>query len=242
MDAKTRYKLIIEEVKRKVLRNGKPITNEEIADELGFSREHFQRLYTGSGVVRDKHIRDVILHFPTVEENITSTESGEPHVPYIGKRRKQKAATGSHMVPFFQVRAQAGYVKAIDQQIYMDTLEKYALPPGISAQGAVWAYWEIEGDSMEPVFRSGDIILTSQVHPMDWENLKNFYVYVIVTNERVLIKRIYCKNAKEWVLISENEDQYKQQIIQVEDIKEVWVYRKTFKTDASPTKEFKITV
>lgn len=231
MDAKARYKKIIEAVKKKVLLNGKPITNEEIAMELGYTREHFQRIYTGSGAVNEKHIRDVMLHFPSVKGIVTVSDINF-------KRQKPTAGT----VPFYPVPAQAGYDKVIDQQLCLGPLERYALPPGISPQGAVWAYWEIEGDSMEPVFKSGDIILTSQVHPMDWENLKNFYVYVIVTNERVLIKRIYCKNANEWVLISENEDMYKQQIIKVEDIRQVWVYRKTFKTDASPTKEFKITV
>jgi phage repressor protein C with HTH and peptisase S24 domain len=153
-------------------------------------------------------------------------------------------------VPFVPVKAQAGYVRAIDQEIYLDTLEKFALPPGVSGHGAIWRYWEVEGDSMEPVFRSGDIILTSLVHPMDYENLRNFYVYVIVTrnvdnpglSDRVLIKRVYAKNELEWVLISENEDQYGQQLLPVQYIKEVWVYRRTWAARAEPTKMFEIKV
>lgn len=126
--------------------------------------------------------------------------------------------------------------------MYIETMEQYALPPGVKPQGANWAYWEIEGNSMEPVFKGGDIILTSQVPQMDWENMRNFYIYVIVTEERVLFKRIYCKNQMEWVLISENEEQYPQQLLSVEYIKQVWIYRKTIKTDAAPTKKFEIKV
>ncbi|MGN6354613.1 MAG: S24 family peptidase [Parafilimonas sp.] len=161
---------------------------------------------------------------------------------YLEQRRNLKNTDTPFMVPLVPVKAQAGYVRAYDQQTYIDTLEKYALPPGVNPRGAVWRYWEVEGDSMEPVFYSGDIILTSQVHQFDWENLRNFYLYVIVTDDAVLFKRIYCKNNFEWVLISENEDLYKQQILPVEFVKEVWVYRRSIVSKAPPTKMFEIKV
>jgi phage repressor protein C with HTH and peptisase S24 domain len=124
----------------------------------------------------------------------------------------------------------------------MDALEKYALPPGVNPMGAIWRYWEVEGDSMEPTLRTGDVILTSQVHHMDWDNLRNFYIYVIVTAERVMIKRIFAQNPLEWVLISDNEAQYPQQALAVEFIKEVWVLRRLIVNKTPPPKEFKIKV
>lgn len=160
----------------------------------------------------------------------------------IEKRRISKTIPSPYLVPFLPIKAQAGYVKAIDQEVYLDTLEKYALPPGVDPTGTIWRYWEVEGDSMEPTFKQGDIVLTSFVHHLDWENLRNFYTYVIVTQDRVLIKRVYCKNAVEWVLISDNEDQYAQQLLPIEEIKEVWVYRKTWSTRAAPPKVFEIKV
>lgn len=166
----------------------------------------------------------------------------EPVISYLDKRRNQKNKSDPYLVPLIPVKAQAGYVRAMDQEIYIDTLEKYALPPGVNPQGAIWRYWEIEGDSMEPVFHSNDIILTSQVPQMDWENLRNFYLYVIVTPEKVLFKRIYAKNDLEWVLISENEINYPQQLLPVEFIKEVWVYRRSIVNKAPPSKMFEIKV
>ena len=171
-----------------------------------------------------------------------ASEINEPEQSYLEKRRSQSLIKTNYLVPFLPIKAQAGYVKAIDQEMYLDTLEKYALPPGVSGHGAIWRYWEIEGDSMEPVFTAGDIILTSFVHPMDWENLRNFHCYVIVTKERVLFKRVYCKNQLEWVLISENEDQNPQQLLPIESILEVWVYRKTWGTKAAPSKRFEIKI
>jgi phage repressor protein C with HTH and peptisase S24 domain len=177
------------------------------------------------------------------EENIkVEKEEKVSRGTFIEQRRNKKSLNNQYMAPLIPIKAQAGYVRAIDQSTYIDNMEQFALPPGIQAQGAVWAYWEIEGDSMEPVFKQGDIILTSQVPQMDWDQMRNFYIYVIVTDEKVLFKRIYCKNPLEWVLISENEQNYPQQLLPVEYIKQVWVYRRTIKTDAAPTKKFKITV
>jgi phage repressor protein C with HTH and peptisase S24 domain len=179
------------------------------------------------------------------EKSSTKNEVNEQSAPtYLESRRNQKnnVKAGPYMVPLIPVKAQAGYVKAFDQEVYIDTLDKYALPPGVNPQGAIWRYWEVEGDSMDGAFNNGDIILTSQVHQMDWENLRNFYIYVIVTADRVLIKRIYCKNELEWVLISENEDHYPQQLLPVEYIKEVWVYRRSIVNKVPPTKRFEINV
>lgn len=156
--------------------------------------------------------------------------------------RKNHISNKPFMVPLVPVKAQAGYVRAIDQSRFIDTLEEYAMPPGVNPVGAIWRYWEVEGESMEPAFKSGDIILTSQVHQMDWENMRNFYLYVIVTDEKVLFKRIYAKNQLEWVLISENEENYPQQLLPVEYIKEVWVFRRHIVNHAPPTKIFEIKV
>jgi phage repressor protein C with HTH and peptisase S24 domain len=161
---------------------------------------------------------------------------------FTDQRREQKVENKPFMVPLVPVKAQAGYVKSFDQSTYIDNLEQYALPPGVNPHGAVWRYWEVEGESMEPAFHSGDIILTSLVHQMDWENLRNFYLYVIVTEEKVLFKRVFSKNNLEWVLISENEEHSPQQLLPVEFIKEVWVFRRSIVSKAPPTKVFEIKV
>lgn len=222
--------------------------------ELGITETMMDKLTIKYGLNKDWVLYGIGNSIPnsSVNESEEQSIANEPVAEsYLSKRRKSKSAPSKpYMVPFIPVKAQAGYVRAVDQQVYMDTLEKYALPPGVNPHGNVWAYWEVEGDSMLPQFREGDIILTSYVHPMDWENIRNFYTYVIVTHDqasemfrqRVLFKRLYCKNALEWVLISDNEELYPQQLIPVEYIKEVWVYRKTWSTRAEPPKMFEIKV
>jgi phage repressor protein C with HTH and peptisase S24 domain len=222
------------------------INKTDIAKGLTMSRQNLYQLFTSNSLLPET-IEKIEKYLKVTWEDIdiyfkNNIDTNVENQSYTEKRRKQKITSKIPMAPLIPIKAQAGYVKAIDQQMYIETMEQFALPPGVNPHGANWAYWEIEGNSMEPVFKQGDIILTSQVHQMDWENLRNFYIYVVVTDDRVLFKRVYCKNQLEWVLISENEEQYPQQLLSVEYIKQVWVYRRTIKTDAAPTKEFDIKV
>ena len=161
---------------------------------------------------------------------------------YLIKRRNSKNMDQPYLVPLVPFKAQAGYVRAFDQVDFLDTLEKYALPPGVDPRGAIWRYFEVEGDSMEPTFNSGDIVLGSMVPREDWTQLRNFYIYVIVTHEALLLKRIYMKSMDEWVLISDNEKLYDQQLISVGDIRELWVFRRHIVNKAPVPRRFEIKV
>lgn len=125
---------------------------------------------------------------------------------------------------------------------FLETLEKYALPPGIDYRGAAWRYFEIEGESMEPTFMSGDIILASMVPQLDWNEIRNFYIYVILTETDLLIKRLFRKSVKNWVMISDNERSHPQVLLQVEKIKELWVFRRHIDSKAPPPKKFEIKI
>jgi phage repressor protein C with HTH and peptisase S24 domain len=226
----------------------KKFTQSEIADLLSVTERTIQ-FWTAEENTKIPHqktqrkIDELYTNLIIERKSIEELQVNEEDFDYGKSRLSKKNSKPDYiLVPLVPVKAQAGYVKAIDQSTFIDTLEQYALPPGVNPQGAIWRYWEVEGSSMEPAFNTGDVILTSQVHQMDWENLRNFYLYVIVTDERVLFKRVFCKNSIEWVLISENEEQYPQQILPVEYIKEVWVFRRSIIAKAPPTKEFKITV
>lgn len=214
------------------------LTQAEMSEAMGYEKTYISKMLKNG--VTDKFLKAFKNHGWDVA--FGDTPNKETGLTYLQKRNQQKNQPTPYMVPFVPVKAQAGYVRAIDQSMFVDAMEKYAIPPGVDYHGAIWRYWEIEGDSMEPSFHSGDIILTSQVHKMDWEQLRNFYLYVIVTEERVIFKRLYCMNPLEWVLISENEEHYPQQILQAESVKEVWVYRRSIVNKAPVPKMYEIKV
>jgi phage repressor protein C with HTH and peptisase S24 domain len=139
-------------------------------------------------------------------------------------------------------KAQAGYVKSYEQVDYLNSLEKYSLPPGVNPTGAVWSYFEVDGDSMEPTLYAGDMVLASMLPQEDWNDIKNFCVYVILADDKLMVKRIYKKSAAEWVLISDNEEGYPQVLLPVSSVKQVWVFRRHIRSRVAPPREFRIAI
>lgn len=157
--------------------------------------------------------------------------------------RDKKNTTHPFLVPLVPVKAQAGYAKNLYDMAYIEKLDTYPIVPGIDHHGAIWRYFQVSGKSMEDTFKEGQFLLTSQVLKEDWKNIENFYVYVIVTNEGVMIKRIAKVKGKDyWAAISDNDAEFQQFKLPVSEVKELWKYRRHIEWDASPPKKFEIKV
>jgi len=235
----------------KEIRQLHKLTQEEMARQLGISRELVNKMESGKCGV-SKATAALLRQFLAEKKSESFSHDvdimGGAHpapqpqnLPYFEQRREQKIEKAPLQVPLVGIKAQAGYLKGFEQTDYIDTLDKYSLPPGVNPAGAVWSYFEVDGDSMEPTLYAGDVVLTSMLPHEDWNDIKNFYVYVILTTEQLLIKRVYKKNDEAWVLLSDNEEAYPQITLKVEDVKQVWVFRRHIRSKVSPPKEFKIT-
>jgi phage repressor protein C with HTH and peptisase S24 domain len=153
-------------------------------------------------------------------------ETGSPKKKTFREElREKKNIPKQFMVPLVPVRAQAGYARSFDSSEFIERLDLYPILPGIDPRGAVWRYFEIQGDSMEPGLYDSDLVLVSMVPPEDWGDLKKGQVYVIVTADNVLIKQIYPHDKENWILTSSNK-RHKQKLIAIRDIREVWLYRR----------------
>jgi phage repressor protein C with HTH and peptisase S24 domain len=228
------------------------LTQEEFAMALGVTRELVNKMEKGKSSI-SKATKLLIQNFMEErksEENSHSYVSdvqifGTPHTrsskPYYLERREQKKKSEPFEVPLVAIKAQAGYIKGFEHVDYMDTLEKYSLPPGVNPMGAVWSYFEVEGESMEPTLFAGDIILASMLPHEDWNDVKDFCVYIILTADQLLVKRVYKKNDQQWVLVSDNEEAAPQVLVNVNDIKQVWTFRRHIRSRVPQPKEFRIT-
>lgn len=223
----------------------------EFAKELGVSREYVNKMENGKCDVKKKvtqklqqfmEARQADGFLPDVEMvGIAHPMPATFNIPYVEQRREKKVEKTLIEVPLVAQKAQAGYAKSYDQVDYLDTLEKYALPPGVKGTGAVWSYFEVDGDSMEPTFFAGDVVLATLLPHEDWSDIKNFCVFVILAGEQLLIKRVYRKSLDMWVLISDNEEQHPQMLLPVHTIKQVWTFRRHIRSKVAPPREFKIT-
>lgn len=211
------------------LRNPKPDALVKLSKLLGFDLSELSDEFEQS-VPHEK------------ENGLELNDSGDSR-PYRKKLFALKNTDQAYMVPLVPVAAQAGYAKHFYDMAYIEKLETYPIVPGIDPHGAVWRYFQVTGKSMEDTFRDGQFLLASQVLKEDWRNIENFYVYVIVTDEGVMIKRIGKVKGKDyWAAISDNEEEFDQFKIPVSEVKELWKYRRHIEWDASPPKKFEIKV
>jgi hypothetical protein len=110
----------------------------------------------------------------------------EPHSEYGKVMRKLKFAEGISIsddgAPFYDLPVSAGKVhELIDLQ---ENPTGYISLPGISCD----AYFPITGASFEPYIRAGDIIGINFIDK--WENLDPDCIYLIITYDQRMLKRL----------------------------------------------------
>lgn len=231
------------------------LTQAEIAEKSGYKRAYLSQVLgmdqppvklitklklTFKDVLKNEHLDSVLRETLANEEqpNILPTSK-----TYREKLRDLKNSTSPFLVPLVPVAAQAGYAKNFYDMAYIEKLDTYPIVPGIDHHGASWRYFQVKGKSMEETFKEGQFLLASQVLKEDWRNIENFYVYVIVTDEGVVIKRLAKVKGKDyWAAISDNDVEFSQFKLPVSDVKELWKYRRHIEWDASPPKKFEIKV
>ncbi len=238
------------------IREMQGLSQEEFARSINRTRELVNKMERGKSRVSASTRKRIENFLYSVNPSVFSHEvnilgqhsrSSVPPVktqPYHLERREQKKQDApSYLVSIVGIKAQAGYVKNFEQvDEFVDNLEKYALPPGVNPTGAVWRYFEVDGDSMEPTLNGGDLILASMMPQEDWSDVKDFAVYIILLEDQLLVKRVFKKSATQWVLISDNDEAYPQKLLPVASVKQVWTFRRHIRSRMPQPKEFKIAV
>ena len=124
------------------------------------------------------------------------------------------------------VPAQSGYVSELTNPSFIQNLPSFTLPDYKYKVGTHRCF-DVSGDSMEPTLFEGDKVVCSFIEPSLWETgVKDNYVYVIVTNDDIVTKRVsnQLKTNKSLDLISDN-NYYESYMIPLSIIKEIWYVR-----------------
>ena len=223
------------------------LNQEDFGRKIGYSREVVSKV-ENEKMEPSRWFVEAVLNFRNDHQfSVKSTDVkylgkiSQKTRPYVEQRQREKMVSRQVWVPLVGIKAQAGYVKGFEQTDFLENLDQYSLPPGVNPAGAVWRYFEIDGDSMEPSLSGGDVVLATMVPQEDWADVKNFAVYVIHTNDQLLIKRVYKKSEKEWVLISDNESANPQMLLSVQDVKQLWLFRRHIRSKIPQPFEVKIT-
>jgi phage repressor protein C with HTH and peptisase S24 domain len=208
-------------------------TQEELAEMIGVSTRSIQNYISGGSSPHLKTGRKI----DEIYAKLLETTETKPY------QRKPKIDTDPELegVTFVPIAAQANYALHYTDTLFLNQLEKVYIP-GFPYRGSHFRIFEVAGDSMLPTFKEGYHVVTEFIEPAFWHTLANYYVYVVVTETRVMLKRLYRKNEHEFVLISDNEDFYPQFLLKVEEIREIWFVKRKLDWEMSPPKRFEIKV
>jgi phage repressor protein C with HTH and peptisase S24 domain len=207
---------------RKALRTN-DLTVDDAAEQLNISRGTLYNYFKLEALDRD-FVRNV-------KEKLNIDLEAAP-LPFIEQRRNSKLTDEPYLVPFVDIPAQAGYTKAYQQRDYIATLKKYPILPDVDPTGAIWRYFQVDGDSMEPEILAGDTLLCSQVPKEDWFEIRDMHTHVIVTDELLLIKDAHpVEEEKEFWLLSQNPA-YEAILLKAVDIRQIWVMRRHVRSRA----------
>lgn len=177
----------------------------------------------GEGI-SSKSIARITKAYPELDTNWLLTGNGEmikgglatvsePSAEYLPKTQ-----TTPNTILHVPIVAEAGFVGGYTDPVTNEELKDWALPgfdePGYS--------FEVRGPSMLPTLKEGVIVVTSRREER-YETIRGGYIYVIVTPENILIKRIRTdsKNNGTLHLISDNPE-FKESTAKFDDVK---IYR-----------------
>lgn len=124
------------------------------------------------------------------------------------------------------VPAQSGYVSELDDTSFIQNLPSFTLPDYKYKVGTHRSF-DVAGDSMEPTLFEGDKVICSYIEPSLWETaLKDNYVYVIVTSDDIVTRRIYNHiKANKTIELRSDNNYYDHYSIPLSIVREIWYVR-----------------
>lgn len=123
-------------------------------------------------------------------------------------------------------KARAGYLNGFADVEYVKKLPTFYLP---QLKAGTYRAFEVDGDSMEPTLESKELVIGSWVESLD--DIREDRVHILVTKSHgIVIKRVLNAVSKYGYIIAKSDafnsrNQYKNLLIDPEDIQEIWYAR-----------------
>jgi len=122
--------------------------------------------------------------------------------------------------------AQAGYPNELADPTFVKELPTFNLPNYKYNDGTSRSF-SVKGDSMEPTLLEGDLVVCSYLEPGLWQSdLKNNELYVVVTKDDVVVKRIINNLVADQSLTLHSDNPvFRSYKIHLRDLREIWRVR-----------------
>lgn len=153
-------------------------------------------------------------------ENVKTSVVVEPITKYQSIPKAITVdSTGRENILLVPVKARAGYLLGYGDEKYLRTLPAFSMP---GYTNGTYRMFEVQGQSMFNTFNDGDRCIARWVGISD---IKDGRVYVLITKEGILVKRCLNRLANGLIIVKSDNNyhgEYPNQVIQAEDIIEVW--------------------
>jgi DNA-binding XRE family transcriptional regulator len=130
---------------------------------------------------------------------------------------------GNERIVLIDVKAAAGYPVMFQDTRFIERLPTFTIPIPEFSSGTFRCF-EVSGDSMWPTIFNNDLVVAEYT---TFATLKIKDVYVVVTSDGVLIKRVKALSIDQCeVELSSDNNDYSSFVLKHSEIKEVWKVRK----------------
>ena len=177
-------------------------------------------VFTGRGAMLHSKEENPAAHV-TLEPKLKTSEQ------VSGKNLRVLCITndssGNENVEVVASKAAASYIDNIQEPQFLSTLPKISLP-GNQFRGGTFRAFEVKGNSMEPTIQQGSWVIGQYVQ--DWQTLKDDYIYIIVMQDAILIKRVLNRIDKRQGLVLKSDNrEFENKNIDIEDVREIWLLK-----------------
>jgi len=193
----------------------------QLALSLEYSPQSLSAIMQGERDVTIDLLRKALENYP-INAQYIFTGFGSPLLENHGQTQEVSDVPVQNIY-YVPVAAQAGYADQFFDRVFLDELPTFTIPQFKDQKGEFRCF-EINGDSMEPTLFSNDKVICSLVkRENQYAGIRNHHVYVVVTSQGVVVKRIinHIQSSGTLELISDNHfyDSFR---IAVDEVNEIW--------------------
>ena len=173
-------------------------------------------LLTGNGEMLKSEGATEVIKTPRVEVIAPIKVEGRSLMPKVIVLKDEDVE--EERIPLVPVMAQAGYLQGYDDPQYIKELPMYNLP---GMRNGTFRIFQVEGLSMYPTLQSGSYVVGQFVE--DWEHISDNRIYVVVSTEGVIVKRVLNRIEKYGSLYCKSDNRIFPHInVRLKDVKEIW--------------------
>lgn len=213
------------------------ITNQEFEKKAGLSNGYLRNIEKTNSEPSGKMIEKMIKAYPKLEDHLENSKLTGDEL----RRRKAFGGRKDEGLIYVPIPAQAGYTKHYLDPLFIDHLKRMYIPD-MPYKGDNYRVFEVADDSMLPTLKPHYQVIAEFIEPEFWQYAPDYYIHVIVTEDRIMVKRIFHLTEETLVLISDNETLVPQFELPVAEIKELWRVERKIDWEMPPPKMFEIKV